>query len=766
MAFQTTIANNIGFGVAGSIRLVGPYRGQPARLISPSAANNVLGRAFTIVDDATATFDTGDDPQPLDVRAGGTGVFAGIAVNPLTYEAPLDGLDPSLTLPNNTLVELAQQAAGLIVALGQGVAIGDFIYFDQITGVLSAASPSASAPVGTTRVPGGRVTRYKSALAGLVIIEFDDNAGAAAGPALTAARSTNAGFAPILELSPSSGIADTTRAVSAPFNEPFRNFQVVYGVYRVRTPSFTASVDNGAGAAGDILNVTAVSQGAVVEGMGLTNAGLTAGTYVKQQLTGEPQGVGTYKLNQVQAAVITSSTFTSTWLVDELYQGAGSVITYEAAFEDAVTQSNTGIAARPRVQWGGANSYTYNYATWDKAEGEFISDMCDRGRVSADPIAIWTRTTLPANGNGIPSNKGANSFFANRYWGNERVTSGTSADPATATSIPAISGTTSSGSTLVVVPLRLIIYTAGVAKTVAFLTDSRGAFTGLGINEPAGFGDSQGDLYGRGSAMERGGHGVALQHTFMVSKPTERAFWLARARGAWRLRRRSLQRAAPDVVVNALGQNDQPGSGADLPTTWTANMDLPVGQPITTSNRVYIVTASGTSGATAPTSTTMGVDIALGTATIRYLGTDANAVNRTGLAIAGKNLVINNEIKLVLPSADIVQDELGPYSSTNDNFATATGQSVGFNSAAGIAYQQGLAANGAAWTGATRRVSVMSLLGGSSTVTGGPNDGSRFWITDPAAVPYFATPDGIHHGNRGAEIGKPAYNKLALTGAA
>lgn len=180
MTLQSTVSKNIGFGVVGEFFLDGPVRAQPGRLDSTDAANNVIGRAFTVKDDATASFETSADPQPLDVQAGGTGRFAGILAMPKTY--PLYGtaadgsLAASMTLPNNTMVELVHECAGLIVTLGAACAIGDWLYFTNATGVLTTAAPGiANAPANSTRVPGGRVTRYESAAAGLAVVTFNSN---------------------------------------------------------------------------------------------------------------------------------------------------------------------------------------------------------------------------------------------------------------------------------------------------------------------------------------------------------------------------------------------------------------------------------------------------------------------------------------------------------------------------------------------------------------------------------------------------------------
>lgn len=180
MGFQTApILNNIGFGVPGELAFEGPLRGQPAVLNSGTPANNVIGRAFTIVDDATGNFDTVADPQPLEVAAGGTGVFAGILANPKVYSNPgVTGntLGANLTLPNGTIVELVQETAGIIIQVPAACAIGDWVWFNQTTGALVTTAPGASAPATSSRVPNGRITRYESAAAGLAVMSMIDAA--------------------------------------------------------------------------------------------------------------------------------------------------------------------------------------------------------------------------------------------------------------------------------------------------------------------------------------------------------------------------------------------------------------------------------------------------------------------------------------------------------------------------------------------------------------------------------------------------------------
>lgn len=183
MPFQTApILSNIGFGVPGELYLEGPLRAQPGVLNSATPANNVIARAFTLVDDGTASFETSADPQPMEMQAGaptGTPVFAGILANPKVYSnigTTAGGtLASNLALPNGTIAEFVTQTAGLIVQLPAAFAIGDWIYFTNATGVLTSTAPGATAPAASTRVPGGRVVYFESAAAGLAVISFDAN---------------------------------------------------------------------------------------------------------------------------------------------------------------------------------------------------------------------------------------------------------------------------------------------------------------------------------------------------------------------------------------------------------------------------------------------------------------------------------------------------------------------------------------------------------------------------------------------------------------
>lgn len=157
--FQSTVRIDQATGVVGEIILEGPRRAQPAILNSTSAANNVVGRAFNFLNT------TAD--QEVTSDAAGTGVFAGILVNPKVYatSGPSTGtLDPTLTLRNNEQVELLTMGM-IIVDLSNDSPtdprrnIGDNVWRQDTTGILVGVNASTTTVAGYTQVPNAIIIR-------------------------------------------------------------------------------------------------------------------------------------------------------------------------------------------------------------------------------------------------------------------------------------------------------------------------------------------------------------------------------------------------------------------------------------------------------------------------------------------------------------------------------------------------------------------------------------------------------------------------------
>jgi hypothetical protein len=147
---QSSVRFDYGFGVVGESRKHGARRAKPGLINSPSAANNVVGRAFT----QAAGGGT--------VQAGGTGIFAGILSNPKQYasygSASGGPLGPTITLPNNSLAEFTEEDYSLVVAMtNANVNIGDYVVFLQADGTLQSVAPGSAIPTGCTRILGAVV---------------------------------------------------------------------------------------------------------------------------------------------------------------------------------------------------------------------------------------------------------------------------------------------------------------------------------------------------------------------------------------------------------------------------------------------------------------------------------------------------------------------------------------------------------------------------------------------------------------------------------
>lgn len=101
------------------------------------------------------------------------------------------------------------------------------------------------------------------------------------------------------------------------------------------TFSVTASINN------DIMTVTAVGSGTVVNGAPISGTGIPSGVSVAQQLTGTPGGIGTYLLNQSLQKSVASETVTGSY-------GLFTVGTVTVGTSFAVGQSlatTSGVAA-------------------------------------------------------------------------------------------------------------------------------------------------------------------------------------------------------------------------------------------------------------------------------------------------------------------------------------------------------------------------------------------------------------------------------------
>ena len=134
MAFQSSLASVLGFGVVGERYNETPTRAKPYILNSADASYNVFGRAFTLDSEGKA-------------KAGGTGAFIGLMVDPkehLNAGTSAGGtLAANLTLANGDVASILSMGE-VIIAVAAAASVGDRVYYDTTTGVLGTTEDTAA----------------------------------------------------------------------------------------------------------------------------------------------------------------------------------------------------------------------------------------------------------------------------------------------------------------------------------------------------------------------------------------------------------------------------------------------------------------------------------------------------------------------------------------------------------------------------------------------------------------------------------------------
>lgn len=159
MVQKAVVNSALGSGVVGEFYSNEPQRTRGQLINSATESLNVIGTVLTKVADE-------DDQSGVAASS----VFAGILVSPKSLVR--QGLDAQTIIPNGTQVELAQQGF-IFVDLPAAADIGDFVYYSDTDGTLSTTAPGATAPAGSTRLPGGTVEIKNVTEAGLGIIYLD-----------------------------------------------------------------------------------------------------------------------------------------------------------------------------------------------------------------------------------------------------------------------------------------------------------------------------------------------------------------------------------------------------------------------------------------------------------------------------------------------------------------------------------------------------------------------------------------------------------------
>jgi hypothetical protein len=165
--FQSAVNINLGFGVPGELIVDGPQRVDSLTL---DEDGGTIGLAFTKSNTTNVASQGG-------AIVDGTNVFAGILVNPKAYASygAVGGnpLDPTMFLNGNSQGEFLTMGT-IVVTIVDGGNIGDWVYYNDTTGLLYATAPNATPTVGYTRVPNAVIWNYPITATGLTAIRITD----------------------------------------------------------------------------------------------------------------------------------------------------------------------------------------------------------------------------------------------------------------------------------------------------------------------------------------------------------------------------------------------------------------------------------------------------------------------------------------------------------------------------------------------------------------------------------------------------------------
>lgn len=137
--FQSVVNIEQAFGFVGELFDDSPRVVAPWALLSGSAANNVIGRAFTL-----NTASPSDGSGSGYAAAGGTGVFVGILMNPKTFASNGTTADPlaaTYVLPNYTIGDFLTMGT-INIAVPAACNVGDHVTFAQADGTLGTMAPT------------------------------------------------------------------------------------------------------------------------------------------------------------------------------------------------------------------------------------------------------------------------------------------------------------------------------------------------------------------------------------------------------------------------------------------------------------------------------------------------------------------------------------------------------------------------------------------------------------------------------------------------
>lgn len=156
MALQTSVNQKLAVGVVGEFYDDSPRRVDPYTIGSQSAGS--IGKAYTI-----------DASDPSKVNLGGSGVFAGIAIN--GKELATNGLSASIDFAQYDEAEVCSMGR-IWLSIADTVAVGDVAYFNTTTGAI-IADESGKTISGCTEIAGSKfILVAGSSTAPMVVLQL------------------------------------------------------------------------------------------------------------------------------------------------------------------------------------------------------------------------------------------------------------------------------------------------------------------------------------------------------------------------------------------------------------------------------------------------------------------------------------------------------------------------------------------------------------------------------------------------------------------
>lgn len=169
MGFQSTVFISQGAGVPGEQYSDGPWRAQSYQIESEDSANNNIGSTICSIA-SEGVCQAGN--------AGGAFIIAGLLVDPKNVALFGTGgipLAPTLNVPNFTQVECATMGS-YVVILPSAADIGDWLIYDEVTGVLDSVAPGTALPVGS-QWANGVVDYFTVSGSGLAVVTLNPGVG-------------------------------------------------------------------------------------------------------------------------------------------------------------------------------------------------------------------------------------------------------------------------------------------------------------------------------------------------------------------------------------------------------------------------------------------------------------------------------------------------------------------------------------------------------------------------------------------------------------